>query len=87
MKYSEIKKLHEKLNEMGVEHEFIKRHYGYQIFDKYQIIVEKTNSRVSIIECHGSYGGTKDLLEAYDFVGDPEGYLTCDEAIDFFDCR
>ena len=31
MKYSEIKKLHEKLNEMGIEHEFIKK-YGKEKF-------------------------------------------------------
>lgn len=81
MPYNEIRKLNHKLNEMGIEHEFRKN------FDGYQIIVRKTNSRVSIIEYHGSYGGTKDLLEAYDFVGDPKGYLTCDEAIDYLAYR
>ena len=81
MIYNEIKKLNYKLNEMGIEHEFRKN------FDGYQIIVRKTNSRVSIIEYHGSYGGTKDLLEAYDFASEPEGYLNCNEAIDYLACR
>lgn len=81
MKYNEIKKLHTKLNEMGVEHEL--KH----MFDGYQIIVKKNNVKISIIEHCGSYGCTKDLVEAYDFVGDPEGYLTCDEAIDYLAYR
>ncbi len=81
MNYTEIKKLHEKLNEMGVEHEFRQR------LDGYQIIVRKTNSRVSIIENCCSYGGTENLLEALDYASGPEGHLTCDEAIDYLACR
>ena len=79
--YSEIKKLHEKLNEMGIEHEFGQR------LDGYQIIIRKTNSRVSITEHCFSYGSTRNLVEAWDFASEPEGNLTCDEAIDYLACR
>ena len=75
--YNEIKKLHTKLNEMGIEHEFRPK------FDGYQIILRKPNSNVSIIQHCGSYGCTKDLVEAWDFAGD----LTCDEAIDYLAYR
>lgn len=81
MSYNEIKKLHEKLWKMGIKHEFIKK------YDGYQIIVKKTNSKVSIVEHFGSYGGTRNLVEAWDFASEPEGYLTCDEAIDYLACR
>lgn len=81
MNYTEIKKLNHKLNEMGIEHEFGQR------LDGYQIIVRKKNSRVSIIEHCVSYGSTKDLVEAWDFASEPEGNLTCDEAIDYLAYR
>ena len=81
MKYTEIKKLHEKLNEMGIEHEFNQR------LDGYQIILRKTNSRISIIEHCVSYGSTRNLVEAWDFASEPEGYLNCNEAIDYLACR
>ena len=81
MSYNEIKKLHEKLWRKGIEHEFRPK------FDGYQIILRKPNSNVSIIQHCGSYGCTKDLVEACDFVGEPEGWLTCDEAIDYLAYR
>lgn len=79
--YNEIRKLNHKLNEMGIEHEFRPK------FDGYQIILRKPNSNVSIIQHCGSYGCTKDLVEAWDFAGEAEGYLTCDEAIDYLAYR
>lgn len=81
MNYTEIKKLNHKLNDMGIEHEFRPK------FDGYQIILRKPNINVSIIQHCGSYGCTKDLVEAWDFASEPEGYLTCNEAIDYLACR
>ena len=81
MKYNEIRKLNKKLNEMGIEHEF------RQMFDGYQIIVKKNNAKVSIIENFGSHGFAKDLVEAWDFTGEVEGHLTCDEAIEYLAYR
>lgn len=62
MNYTEIKKLNHKLNEMGIEHEFIKKHDGYQI------VIEKFNSKVSFIEHCYSFGSWADLIEAWDFA-------------------
>ena len=78
--YNEIKKLHEKLWKMGIKHEFIKKHDGYQI------IIEKFNSKVSFIEHCGSFGSWGDLIEAWDFIGEP-AMLRCDSCIDYLAYR
>ena len=80
MIYNEIKKLHEKLNEMGVEHEFIEKHDGYQI------VIEKFNSKVSFIENCFSFGSCADLIEACDFIGEP-AMLCCDSCIKYLGNR
>ena len=80
MKYSEIKKLHEKLNKMGIEHEFIKNHDGYQIF------IEKFNSKVSFIENCLSFGDWADLIVAWDFIEEP-AMLRCDSCIEYLGNR
>lgn len=48
-----------------------------------QILVEKKNT-VSVIFIPGrSYGAKEGLLEAWCFEGDPEGWLTAEEALDY----
>ena len=76
MKYNEIKKLHEKLNEMGIKHEFFKK------YDGYQIVIEKFNSKISFIEHCRSFGSWADLVEAWDFIGEP-AMLRCDSCIEY----
>ena len=80
MKYSEIKKLHEKLNEMGIEHEFIKK------YDGYQIVIEKFNVKVSFIEHFLSFGSWDDLIEVWDFIGE-RAMLKCDSCIKYLGNR
>ena len=81
-----ILKLHDKLNELNIEHEFIDRKEE-QIkmvkektaidtineiypFD-YQIYVEENGNRISLIQSPYSYGITKNLIEAYNFQHEP----------------
>lgn len=78
--YNEIRKLNHKLNEMGIEHEFRPK------FDGYQIILRKPNSKVSFIEHCFSFGSWADLIEAWDFIGEP-AMLRCDSCIDYLAYR
>lgn len=81
-----ILKLHDKLNELNIEHEFIDRKEE-QIkmvkektaidtineiypFD-YQIYAEENGNRISLIQSPYSYGITKNLIEAYNFQYEP----------------
>lgn len=81
-----ILKLHEKLNELNIEHEFIDRKEE-QIkrtkekkeidvindicpFD-YQIYVEENDNKISLIQSGCSYGITENLIEAYNFQHEP----------------
>lgn len=81
-----ILKLHEKLNELNIDHEFIDRKEE-QIkmvkekkaidtindicpFD-YQIYVEENGNRISLIQSGFSYGITENLIEAYNFQHEP----------------
>jgi len=75
-------KLHEKLNELNIEHEFIDRKLELEkgkgldftnyicLFD-YQIYVEENGNRISLIQSGYSYGITENLIEAYDFQYEP----------------
>jgi len=77
-----ILKLHEKLNELNIEHEFIDRKLELEkgkgldftnyicLFD-YQIYVEENGNRISLIQSGYSYGITENLIEAYDFQYEP----------------
>lgn len=79
-----ILKLHDKLNELNVEHEFIDRKEE-QIKRKkesidtindilpfdYQMYVEENGNRISLIQSPFSYGITKNLIEAYNFMDEP----------------
>lgn len=81
-----IIKLHEKLNELKIEHEFIDRKEEKikRIKDKkeidtineicpfyYQIYVEEDDKRISLIQNSFSYGITENLIEAYNFEHEP----------------
>ena len=73
-----ILKLHDKLNELNIEHEFIDRKLEWEKgkgldftnyicpFD-YQIYVEENGNRISLIQSGFSYGITENLIEAYNF--------------------
>lgn len=75
-----ILKLHEKLNELNVEHEFIDRKLekdkglkfkNYICPFDYQIYVEEDDKKISLIQNGFSYGITKNLIEAYNFMDEP----------------
>lgn len=77
-----ILKLHDKLNELNIEHEFIDRKLEWEKgkgldftnyicpFD-YQIYVEENGNRISLIQSGYSYGITKNLIEVYNFQYEP----------------
>lgn len=77
-----ILKLHEKLNELNVEHEFIDRKLerekgkgldfiNYICPFDYQIYVEENDNKISLIQNGFSYGITENLIEAYNFEHEP----------------
>lgn len=79
-----ILKLHEKLNELNIEHEFIDRKEERIETDKkmsdiinnlvpfdYQIYVEENGNRISLIQSPYSYWITENLIEAYNFQYEP----------------
>lgn len=81
-----ILKLHEKLNELNIEHEFfdrkeeqIKRTKEKKEIDRinniypfdYQIFLEENGNRMSLIQSPYSYGITKNLIEIYNFQQEP----------------
>lgn len=81
-----ILKLHDKLNELNIEHEFIDRKEeqikmakekkaidvinNICLFD-YQIYVEENGNRISLIQSPYSYSITENLIEAYNFQDEP----------------
>lgn len=81
-----ILKLHEKLNELNIEHGFfdrkeeqIKRTKEKKEIDRinniypfdYQIYVEENDNKISLIQSPYSYGITENLIEAYNFQYEP----------------
>lgn len=81
-----ILKLHEKLNELNIEHEFIDRKEEQikmvkektaidtinEIYPfEYQIYVEENDNKISLIQSPYSYGVTENLIEAYNFQYEP----------------
>lgn len=77
-----ILKLHDKLNELNIEHEFIDRKLewekgkgldftNYICPFEYQIYVEENGNRISLIQSGFSYGITENLIEAYNFQHEP----------------
>lgn len=75
-----ILKLHDKLKELNIEHEFIDRKIekdkglkfkDYICLFDYQIYVEEDGKRISLIQNGFSYGITENLIEAYNFEHEP----------------
>jgi ribosomal protein L33 len=81
-----ILKLHEKLNELNIEHEFIDRKEEQikRIKEKkaidtineicpfdYQIYIEENGNKISLIQSPYSYGIMENLIEAYNFQDEP----------------
>ena len=75
-----IIKLHEKLNELNIQHEFIDRKIekdkglkfkNYICPFDYQIYVEEDDKKISLIQNGFSYGITENLIEAYNFEHEP----------------
>lgn len=81
-----ILKLHEKLNELNINHEFIDRKKE-QIkllkekkeidiindicpFD-FQILIEENGNQLSLVQSSFTYGITKNLIEVYNFQNEP----------------
>lgn len=75
-----ILKLHEKLNELNIEHGFIDRNLKkdkrldftnyINLFD-YQILIEENGNSISLIQNGFSYGIKENLIEAYNFQHEP----------------
>jgi hypothetical protein len=81
-----ILKLHEKLKELNINHEFIDRKEEQikRIKEKkeidiineicpfdYQIYIEENGNKISLIQSPYSYGITENLIEAYNFQYEP----------------
>lgn len=69
MQYEAIFELHEVFNDLHIEHVL------QPLFDGYQIVVVADNYAVSFVQHMGSYGSQNDLIEAWDYKGQPEGNL------------
>lgn len=83
-RYQAIQRLHKELDDRGIPHDF------HELFDGYQICVpkdhRKNNCEGDAIQNFGSYGAEEDLIEVYGFsLEDPDGYLTVDEALEYFE--
>lgn len=91
-----IIELHEKLNELNIEHEFIDRKEESirietdkkmsDIIDNiipfnYQITVEENGNKISLIQSRGSYRVTENMIEVYNFHHYPI-VLTCNAVVD-----
>ena len=82
MKYNEIVKLHEMLEEENIQHSFEEFLDGYQI---------RLNNEVDAIEHFGSYGNSEDKIEIMGGLTEQEqqddsvlGYLTAEEVFKRF---
>ena len=82
-RYKSIQELDRKLTELGIPHEM------HEMLDGYQICVPEKHKpncfEGDVIEHFGSYGAEQDLLEVYGFnLNDPDGYLTVEQALEYF---
>lgn len=81
-----ILKLHDKLNELNIEHEFIdrkeeqikivKENKAIDVINDiypfdYQIHVEENGNKISLIQSPYSYDITENLIEVYNFQNEP----------------
>ena len=79
-KDKEIDKLSKKLTENGFSYQ---RNINSPYEGINQILLEGEFRRFSIISHPGSYGYEQGLLECYNFLDEPTGYLTADEAYEW----
>ena len=66
MQYEAIFELHEVFNDLRIDHIL------QPLYDGYQIVV----NGISFAQHMGSYGSQDDLIEACDYEGQQEGYLS-----------
>jgi uncharacterized protein YqgV (UPF0045/DUF77 family) len=81
-----ILKLHDKLNELKIDHEFfdrkeeqikrIKEKKAIDVINEvcpfdYQIYIEENGNKISLIQSPYSYGIMENLIEAYNFQDEP----------------
>jgi len=91
----EIGKLRVLLKEHNIEHEnFIDQTPKYSFIHKKdldtrnQILIkckDEPELKISCISHYGSYGASDGLIEIYDFINEPIGFLTADEAFKFIE--
>ena len=77
MEYNTIFELHTVLLEMGIKHKF------RGLYDGHQILIKKGGQTISFVEHMGSYGSHRDLIEAWSFEGEPEGYLGVFDCLEY----
>lgn len=70
---TEIEKLHDWMVENNIKHE--RREW----LDGIQLYISNDYIRLSCICRTGSYGFDKGLIEMYDFIEEPEGWLTAED--------
>lgn len=75
---SEMEKLQKWLDENNIKYE---RCIGNETADINQIIIRTNDIALSFICHHGSYGYEKGLIEMYDGLIEPEGWLTAEKCI------
>lgn len=76
---TEMDKLQKWLDENHIEYERRIKEEG--IIDTNQILIETNEVKLSFICHYGSYGYREGLIEMYDFVEEPIGFLTADDCI------
>ena len=75
---SEMEKLQKWLDENHIKYE---RYIETGWVNRNQILIKTEEMELSFI-CHrGSYGYEQGLIEMYDFVNEPDGYLTAKQCI------
>jgi len=75
--YTEIKRLHELLEDDGLEHEFIRLFDGWQVL----IFSDSELHMISCVQHFGSYGHEQNLIEMAGYKVDEgdQGFLSADE--------
>lgn len=80
--YEAIIALHFELEQRKIPHEFSR------LFDGWQICYPNKESKIGdAVEHFGSWGAEEDLIEVwgFDLEDHPMGWLTMEEALDYFD--
>lgn len=75
---SEMEKLQKWLDENNIKYE---RYIEDSLINRNQILIKINEMELSFICHYGSYGYQQGLIEMYDFVNEPEGFLTAKQCI------